>query len=233
MSIPSIPITQLQQKKSCHLYLNILSPKSVLDIGCGNGSWLKVCKDLNVEEVFGVDGITLPEEELYIDKEEYMVFDLSHPISLKKKYDIVISLEVAEHLYEKDADTFIDSITNHTDVVLFSAAIPGQGGQYHFNEQWPNYWNEKFKQRGFEGYDIIRRKFWNNENLLWWYRQNTIVYVKKGDTRFSSYTASSEIDALVHPSLFRKKTFYPKFLTEKKDVLKLFKQTIKRLLKKG
>ena len=43
----------------------------------------------------------------------------------------------------------VATITKHGDAVLFSAAIPGQGGQDHLNEQWPEYWQKKFEVNGY------------------------------------------------------------------------------------
>ncbi|MBK5214576.1 MAG: methyltransferase domain-containing protein [Flavobacteriaceae bacterium] len=185
---------------------NIVNPQSVLDIGCGNGSWLKVCKDLGVKEIFGVDGIQVPTEELMIGDDKFLKYDLTKKLDLERKFDIVISLEVAEHLSEDSANTFIDSLTKHASVVLFSAAIPEQGGQYHLNEQWPKYWQEKFKNRGFQTFDILRTEFWDNENVLWWYKQNMILFVNEGESAFNLYKPTENVLSLIHPQLYRKKS---------------------------
>src|SRR5690606_34222821 len=119
--------------------------------------------------------------------------DLTKKLELNKKYDMAISLEVAEHLPESAADTFVESLTSHASIILFSAAIPQQGGQYHVNEQWPNYWNEKFKKRGFQAFDILRSEFWNNEHVPWWYRQNMVFFVKQGEETFNKFEPSKDI----------------------------------------
>lgn len=210
---------------------NFVKPKSVLDIGCGNGSWLKVCKDLKMDPIYGVDGIQVAENELMINKEEFLKYDLSKPLNLGKKFDLVISLEVAEHLPPAAADTFVDNLVQHGDVVLFSAAIPGQGGQYHLNEQWPEYWHLKFKERGFSGYDILRSNFWEDENILWWYQQNMILFAKHDHPAFSHLVADKSIHALVHPKLYSKKIFKPKFLNSRKEILSLLMATLKSFIK--
>lgn len=209
----------------------IVNPHSVLDVGCGNGSWLKACKDLGIAEVYGVDGIQVPSDELMIKNNEFLKHDLTKKLTLKNKYDMAISLEVAEHLPESAANIFVDSLTEHSDVVLFSAAIPNQGGQYHLNEQWPEYWQEKFKNKGFKAFDIIRKEFWNDENILWWYQQNMIFFVKEGTTSFDSYKATDTVLSIVHPKLYNKKIFKPKYLNSKKEIFQLIVTSFKTLLK--
>lgn len=205
---------------------------SVIDVGCGNGSWLKAAKDLGVKEVFGLDGIQVPENEMNIELNEFCKKKLTTPFDLEKKFDLLISLEVAEHLPETTATTFIKSLTNHSDFILFSAAIPGQGGQYHVNEQWPNYWNQKFIENGYEAYDVLRNHFWNNENVFWWYKQNMVLYVKKGSGLMSNITSSKYLSSIIHPDLYNKKTTKPKYLTKRKDKVKLLKSLLKTFIKR-
>ena len=212
--------------------INVVNPRSVLDIGCGNGSWLKVCKDLGVKEIYGIDGILVPSSELLIREDEFLKYDLTKELSLERKFDMVISLEVAEHLPEAAAETFVDNLVCHSDVILFSAAIPGQGGQYHVNEQWPEYWHLKFKKRGFLGYDFLRGDLWNNDDVLWWYQQNILLFAKKDHPAFKNKEAKETINALIHPKLYNKKIFKPKFLNSRKDVFKHLMLTLKCLIKK-
>jgi SAM-dependent methyltransferase len=209
---------------------SIVNPTSVLDVGCGNGSWLKVCKDLGVSDVYGVDGIQVSKEDLMIEEDKFLKYNLSKKLTLERMFDMVISLEVAEHLSETEADTFVDSLTSHSSVVLFSAAIPGQGGQFHLNEQWPKYWQEKFKSKGFEAYDILRSEFWDNENVLWWYQQNMMFFVKDGERTFSSFKPTENVLSLIHPNLYRKKIFKPKFLDTKKEAFKLVFDSLKAIV---
>jgi len=211
---------------------SIFKPISVLDVGCGNGSWLKACKDLGVAEIFGIDGILVESSELMIKESEFLRHDLTKKIELDKKYDMAISLEVAEHLPEDAADIFVDSLTKHASVILFSAAIPQQGGQNHLNEQWPNYWNEKFRKKGFQAFDILRNKFWENENVRWWYRQNMMLYAREGEAAFNEFEPSKNILSYIHPRLYQKKVFKPQYLNSKKDVFKSIFKNLNNLLKR-
>lgn len=108
--------------------LDFVQPKTVIDIGCGNGDWLNVFKKHGVSKVLGVDGMWVEKSLLRIDETEFELHDLVTPLQIHEHFDLVISLEVAEHIPASCAETFIDSITKLGPVVLFSAAIPFQGG---------------------------------------------------------------------------------------------------------
>ena len=68
-------------------------------------------------------------------------------------------------------------MTKLGDVILFSAAVLGQGGTNHVNEQMPSYWAKKFLRLGYVGIDCIRPEVWENYKVQVWYRQNTLMYV--------------------------------------------------------
>ena len=144
---------------------SIFKPKSILDVGCGLGNWIEVAKKMGIEEVVGVDGSYVNRTLLKIDDKEFIEKDLAKPFDLNKNFDLAICLEVAEHLPETSADTLIQSIVTHADVVIFSAAIPGQGGQNHINEQWPTYGQELFQKYDYDVIDYFKPKIWNNNKI--------------------------------------------------------------------
>lgn len=203
---PYIHTEEIHNTKSAYevlpLVINWVKPASILDIGCGTGTWLNVAKELGVSKVLGLDTPFVNKELMLISNEEFVPTDLSKPFHINQKFDMAICLEVAEHLHEKTTTAFIKSVTNHTDVVLFSAAIPGQGGQNHINEQWPNYWANLFKAVGFDAHDILRNKIWDNANIHWWYRQNIVIYAKKGNPFSEELGPATDVKSLVHPALF-------------------------------
>ena len=178
---------------------------SVLDVGCGTGTWLSVAKDLGVSEISGIDGVNLTQSELKIPSNNFIVFNLSQPFNLHKKFDLLICLEVAEHLPESAAITLVDTLTRHSDFILFSAAIPGQGGQNHINEQWPHYWVSLFSSKGYFPCNILNDEFWNNEEVEWWYRQNMVIYGTKGALSSLNLSISEDIHPKIHPALFKEK----------------------------
>ncbi len=152
-----------------------------------------------------MEGPWLDANHLVIEKDEFEHADLTKPLEFKVKFDLAITLEVSEHVIKNKADVFLDNLTKASDVVLFSAALPNQGGVDHVNEQWPTYWIEKFLQRGFKVYDIIRPAVWNNEEVKLWYKQNALLFVKDGIVieSLKNYKANGMYD-VVHPQMFLK-----------------------------
>ena len=151
------------------------TPESLLDVGCGTGTWMKAAIDLRIKEVIGINGIIPPLEELNVDEKLIIKADLSQPLDLKRKFDLLLCLEVAEHLDETDARRLIESLTRHSDTIAFSAAIPGQSGDHHANCQWPQYWQALFNEFSFSCSDDIRFKIWEEESIEPWYRQNLFM----------------------------------------------------------
>lgn len=185
------------------LVLAVIRPRSVVDVGCGTGTWLRAVSELGVQEYQGYDGAHV--KQLQIPKQRFAVADLSRPLHAARRFDLAICCEVAEHLPTGSAETLVASLAALSDAVLFSAAIPGQGGKHHVNEQWPAYWQALFRARVYSAYDFIRPQIWNDRRVEFWYRQNTILYV--ADSAASSLQLpdkTSEVLALVHPELYER-----------------------------
>lgn len=190
------------------LVMDLVNPNSVIDVGSGVGTWLSVFEGHGVKDIIGVDGDYVDRSRLEIPKDRFIAADLREPLHLTRKFDLVVSLEVAEHLPSDCADAFIASLTRLGDVVLFSAAIPLQGGTNHVNEQWPDYWAHHFATLGFVPVDCIRRKIWRNSDVEWWYAQNLLVFV--ADEMLANYPRlqhefelmGTEQLALVHPQKY-------------------------------
>lgn len=157
--------------------LDIVNANSIVDFGCGTGTWLYAAKNLGVTEIYGIDGNYVNRSLLMISNEEFAPYNLEEPIFLLKRYDMAISLEVAEHLHESAAEQFVEGITKASDVILFSAAHPGQGGDGHINEQPFEYWQERFKAHGYEHLEI-RTLFKDDWEIEEWYRENIALYVQ-------------------------------------------------------
>lgn len=154
---------------------------SVLDVGCGAGAWLRVWKTFGAR-VTGVDGDYVNREKLLIEEEEFFPADLAVGFALNEKFDLVQSLEVAEHLPSRSATGFVQSLCRHADIVLFSAAPPGQGGENHLNEQPYDYWRKQFQHQGFEMYDPLRLAISGKTEVKPWYRYNTFLYVRRNSS---------------------------------------------------
>jgi SAM-dependent methyltransferase len=177
----------------------LTTPNSVLDVGCGVGSWLAEWRLRGVKDILGIDGTYVDRASLEIPDENFRPTDLSQlfePFDLGRQFGLVQSLEVAEHLEERNAAPFVASLVRHSDIVLFSAAVPRQGGEHHVNEQWPSYWIGLFAEHGYLPYDVIRPKIWNNQRIDWWYRQNTVLF-----SREQTFGTPGAFD-LVHPEMW-------------------------------
>jgi SAM-dependent methyltransferase len=151
---------------------------SVVDFGCGQGAWLSVWRK-TATIVMGVDGPYVDQRHLMIDARTFHAADLSQRIDLGQRFDLVQSLEVAEHLPRQKASDFIGMLTDHGPLVMFSAAVPGQGGEHHINEQPLEYWREKFDDRGYVAIDFIRPQTAGNLQIQAWYRHNIVLYAQR------------------------------------------------------
>ena len=177
--------------------------RSVLDVGCGIGVWLSVFAARGIETV-GVDGDYVSRDELLIPGSQFVAHDLTAPLDLHRRFDLVVSLEVGEHLDANAAERYVASLVRHGDVVLFSAAIPFQGGVHHVNEQWPAYWISLFSDNGYRLFDVVRPAIWDDERVLAFYRQNLLLFASgtKADVLASSGRPLLAVTDVVHPGIF-------------------------------
>jgi SAM-dependent methyltransferase len=207
---------------SAYRYISLLSPlhrpNSVVDIGCGRGTWLKAFFENGATTVVGYDG-TWNSQEKMIDKS--IVFhgaDLNQldGVSRKFKFDLAMSLEVAEHLEPSSSEPFVRLLTELSDVVLFGAAYPGQGGENHINEQRHSYWAKIFTSLDYLPFDVFRPQVWGSSDIPFWYQQNTFLYIKANTSLLKRATdlGFNAIDNIgfmdcVHPTLYDNKVKLP------------------------
>jgi SAM-dependent methyltransferase len=192
------------------LIMDITQPKSVVDVGCGSGGWLKIFSEMGCV-IHGFDGPWVDDDQLVIPRQNFTRIDLEGGIKSETTFDVAISFEVAEHLSEPAADEFIASLCKLAPVVCFSAAIPGQGGTNHLNEQWQSYWIRKFKNHGYECFDAIRPKIWHENLVSVHYRQNMFVFARNPINpemyeNLKGYEVGNRIPDLVHPEVLSDKT---------------------------
>jgi hypothetical protein len=158
--------------------MDIVAPRSVVDVGCGSGAWLSVFETAGVQDLVGLEVSPVDPEIADVSPYVIQACDLSEQFYLSRDFDLALSLEVAEYLPEKLAASFIESLTRLAPLILFSAAVPGQMGVGHVNEQWPTYWCRHFSRFGFKVCDCLRDHLWLDRRVEWWYRQNLLLFVR-------------------------------------------------------
>jgi hypothetical protein len=197
--------------------MDLFRPQSVVDVGCGTGAWLLAFAEAGVSDFLGIDGDYVKREDLLIPPDRFMAADISQPLHVPRHFDLVVSL------------------VQLGEVIVFSAAIPLQGGTHHVNEQWPHYWKKLFADRDFEVVDCLRGRFWNDPDVERWYRQNLLLYVKKSRLESDATLKALSHDTpphgldIVHPAVFLSPTLSSLFQMIPRTLVR----GIRRRLSKG
>ena len=210
--------TRVGEEKILKILLDLLpSINSAIDVGCGTGKWVATLTGLGVARAIGADGPWLEPSLLEIPEDQFVKVDLSEPSRLRaifarREFDMAICVEVAEHLTEDAAPQLVNALTYLAPVVLFSAAIPGQGGVNHVNEQWLEYWRSLFEQEGFRCGDFIRRRIWWDCEIALCYRQNIVCFcdeaLLKANPGLGQYFLDPVV-SVVHPELWSSRISQP------------------------
>jgi SAM-dependent methyltransferase len=161
-------------------------PESVVDLGGGLGQWCSAFKKLGTRKVRCIDHPSVRNADLLIESAEFVRCDLAQEIPPAEPFDIAISVEFAEHVPATRNADIVRFLTDSSDIVLFSAAIPRQPGQGHINTHLARYWREVFGKRSFDRYDVIRPQILFEESIPSWLRQNLFLYANStGKSRLS------------------------------------------------
>jgi SAM-dependent methyltransferase len=149
----------------------LVSPRSVVDVGCGEGWWGAAFVELGCSAV-GLDGkYAAPSAQI-----PFHVVDLESTIGEFGPFDLAVCLEVAEHLSPERAPSFVADLCRLAPTVLFSAAAPGQAGIGHINCRPPSYWARLFADHSYDGTGGLRAKVWGDSRVEWWYQQNLMLF---------------------------------------------------------
>ncbi len=199
--------------------LELVRPRSIIDVGCGVGTWLNAADQLGVTDVVGIDGDHVERTRLEFPHARFVAADIAgltwNDLAARlpggpRRFDLAVSVEVAEHLPESAASAFVDLLCALAPVVLFSAAVPFQGGTGHLNERFPSYWVPHFARAGLVPVDAIRRRIWHDEQIEWWYRQNILLFAtpeaiaaRPALARARENTVESALD-VIHPAHYRR-----------------------------
>lgn len=216
-------------------------PNKVIDIGCGQGAWLATAESFGAEIIKGLDGEWVNRERLLSKNIDFEAvnFDETMP-ELNEKYDLCISLEVAEHISKMNAENFINLLCEASDTVLFSAAIKQQGGENHINEQWQSYWVNLFNANDYECFDYFRGKIWDNDLVEWWYKQNIFLFIKKNSSHKELEVFKSTREPILdiaHPENYEQKANrffkYDKLRKTNEKLEKTIKEKESRIIKQN
>lgn len=172
-------------------------PRSLIDVGCGTGTWLRAAQACGISDIMGLDGVIAPVHQLEVAEGLITLRNLSEPLDIGRRFDIALCLEVGEHLDRNAAETLVASLVSLADVVVFSAACPDQPGQHHVNCQWPAYWQRLFNYHSYACSDTVRWRLWDLDAVEPWYRQN--VFVARRDA--ASAGNEPRIPPVFHPAM--------------------------------
>lgn len=175
---------------------DIVKPERVIDVGCGEGHWAQQFKDRGCE-VLGIDGSYVTSSPLGSDFQAGDI-DVIGSLSSLPKFDLLVCLEVAEHLPARRAESFISELCSITPTILWSAAIPRQSGQDHIHCQWPSYWQGLFSKHGFSMSGSIRDQFWDDERIEPWFRQNLMIVTNESE-KYPDYFPDKTVLDRIHP----------------------------------
>jgi SAM-dependent methyltransferase len=184
------------------LVLSLLKAKSVVDVGCGIGTWSAEFEAQGASDVIGVDGAYVDRSQLLIPQERFFSHDLIKPLRLGRTFDLALCLEVAEHLPDARAKSLVADLTSLAPCVLFSAAVPGQGGTQHINEQYLPYWIDLFQSHMYQAIDSIRPRVLGNDSVEWFYQQNIVMFVAPNHPLLNQNFPKAQ--SFIHPVLYER-----------------------------
>lgn len=165
----NLPLSEQAARAVVRPLLSKVPVSTVADLGCGAGGWAREFERQGCI-VTGFDGRWA--SAVYRGR-DFRAIDLLEEMP-EGQFDLVVCLEVAEHLPEERAGDLVAAIAGMTDNVLWSAAVPGQNGTGHVNCQWPGYWAKLFAPHGLRFVDDLRGPLFSNRAVAWWYRQNLL-----------------------------------------------------------
>ena len=219
----------------------VFAPASVLDLGCGRGPWLKAFGEAGAPQLVGMDGAWNTGEML----DPAIEF---RPTDLEKlcrdgwpgeRFDLALSLEVAEHLPPNTSQAFVKLLCGASDVVIFGAAIPHQTGTRHVNLRPQSAWAKDFASLGYTAWDLFRPALWGDGAVPYWYQQNTFLYLREGNPleamlREKGVARIERVEAMdtVHPDLLAAHAELPAFPSAKRLAKLVLPDAIVRQLTK-
>jgi len=178
---------------------------SVVDFGCGTGAWLHQFQLCGVRRVLGLDGADVSSTLLQLDRSDIRRVDFREPLPSIGRFDLALSLDAVDCLPDVAVQPFIAALTEVSDVVVFSAPVPGQSFHPTSNERWASYWVALFAEKQFRCFDVLRERLWYDQRVHWCYSQNILIFASESrhdiSARLSSLSRRGPVD-VVHPRAF-------------------------------
>jgi hypothetical protein len=182
------------------IVVTCVRPNSIVDFGTAAGSWLAAAKELGVRRVMGVDGDWVPTDHRHISAAEFVSADFEREIPELGQFDLAVCTEVLEHISAPASTRAVEWLCKSAPVVLFSAAIPFQGGTHHINEAWQSHWAALFRQFGHQTFDLVRPKIWDDDRIPYWYRQNILLMANEDAAMRLGLPQTSTVLDCIHPA---------------------------------
>ena len=182
------------------MLLEATRPTSVLDVGCGVGSFMRALLHAGVGDVFGVDAPVFDDALLVVEPKLVRRCDLRQPLDLGRRFDLALCLEVGGYFPEHDV--LVASLVRHASVIAFSAAIPDQDMIRQQHGAYPSHWAALFAKHGYKAIDAFRGRIWADDRMPFWFRQNLLLFAEPsaiGRLRLAPGPAPLDI---VHPRLY-------------------------------
>ena len=126
--------------------VDLWAPLTVVDVGCGTGFLLERMAARGIE-VRGIEGSRAAIARSRV-ADRIVRANLEHGVPPIGRFDLCLCMEVAEHLRPRTASQLVEGLTRLSDVVVFTAAQPGQPGVAHLNVQPVSYWQSIFESHG-------------------------------------------------------------------------------------
>lgn len=178
----SIAAKSLRAAQAIAPLLAPLAIRSVVDFGCGSGTWLRAFRDGGADVVHGIDQHDAAGVKMLIARDEYQRADLTGELRLGRQYDLAICLEVGEHIPPQASRALVANLVRASGRVLFSAATPGQGGVDHVNERPLADWVALFAEQGYAASDFVRAGIAERRlGVEPWYRYNTLFFFREAE----------------------------------------------------
>jgi Methyltransferase domain len=197
---------QLSSQRTILAYLaEIRAFRSVVEFGCGRASWLHAARQLGAKEIRGYDNIEMPMERRGLTPQQFVRANINQPIELEKKFDLAICVGGTQEVSESTSATLIQTLCAASNWILFAAALPYQSGKRLANEFWLESWAKLFSDSGFTCYDILRRTFWHDARVAYYYRQSVCLFIRPGAhyaLKARGFEPSARPPSLVHPEMY-------------------------------